>query len=789
MRVGGLVPGGVRATVTESWGQLDFDLTNPTDVDRRIRVVAFYVGAPDAQFGRELWVPARATLNSWMVMGPAPAQGSATSRDIEFLLHDLTDGQENLLLPPTEERVRTRGVLYHPREPWTALAVEIDQSEHVPGQLPQREPFADEAIDLVRAFRQIRGLPNFVQLVDPSSLPSWDKVLDGIDHLVLASNRVAECPGGLQAVRHWLQHGGNVWVLLDKVGPEVIVSLLGEAFDFTVVDKVSLTEFRVDASGARPGGPKGALQQYEEPVEFVHVQLPPGEVVQSTVQGWPAWFTRDVGRGKVLFTTLGPRGWYTRRPQKDGKAWAVATDTLGPAAAELKTLAADAAPPVNAFEGLLTQEIGYSVLSRSAVGILFTLFLAGTLVLGLGVRRAGKAEFQGWLGPAAALATSAAFLLFGAEARRAAPPTAAMAQVIDAVSGTGEAAVEGLLALYRPESGPLTLGAGHEAFLGLDLAGLEGKTRRFLMTDAGTWHWENLAVPAGVRLAPFRFTANLGEPIRAVATLGPDGIAGKIAAGPVQGLTDGVLCPPLGRNLALHLEPDRTFTARPDDVLASGQFLAGAVLSDEQQQRQQLYRRLVKQAEAASLRQHPVVLAWANLLAAPFTLPVETRIKGTALVMVPLRLKAPAPGTRVTIPGPLISHRRLIADKWTRTTRESSKEADLHVRFQVPAEVLPFKVEAARLTAKIAARSRSIAVAGWVDGRQVEVYRTENPLGPINVTLTDPAMVNLDASGGLHVHLAIKDLHKRPANERGADPDLNWTIEYLELTVTGRTGP
>src|SRR5207302_2351496 len=38
LRLSGLLPGGVRNSLTESWGRLDFKLTNTTDTDRRARV-------------------------------------------------------------------------------------------------------------------------------------------------------------------------------------------------------------------------------------------------------------------------------------------------------------------------------------------------------------------------------------------------------------------------------------------------------------------------------------------------------------------------------------------------------------------------------------------------------------------------------------------------------------------------------------------------------------------------------------------------------------------------------
>src|SRR6202008_3042465 len=78
-----------------------------------------------------------------------------------------------------------------------------------------------------------------------------------------------------------------------------------------------LTSFRIEthSRGKEPVEPP--LRQLERPVEFVRVQLPPQEPGRDTIDGWPVWFTRQVGRGKVVFSTLGPRGWYRPRTRQD----------------------------------------------------------------------------------------------------------------------------------------------------------------------------------------------------------------------------------------------------------------------------------------------------------------------------------------------------------------------------------------------------------------------------------------------------------------------------------------
>src|SRR5438552_14639295 len=90
LRLDGMESAGVRTTVTESWGTLKFNLINHTETDRRARVLVFYESRPDVQYGRDVWVPARSTLWSWMLVGPAEAQAPAAKRKLQALLYDRT---------------------------------------------------------------------------------------------------------------------------------------------------------------------------------------------------------------------------------------------------------------------------------------------------------------------------------------------------------------------------------------------------------------------------------------------------------------------------------------------------------------------------------------------------------------------------------------------------------------------------------------------------------------------------------------------------------------------------
>src|SRR3954452_18564938 len=71
VRTGKVLPGGLRTSATESWGAYDLELTNLGDADRTARVLVFYTERPDEQYGRDVGVPAHASVSAWMLVGPA----------------------------------------------------------------------------------------------------------------------------------------------------------------------------------------------------------------------------------------------------------------------------------------------------------------------------------------------------------------------------------------------------------------------------------------------------------------------------------------------------------------------------------------------------------------------------------------------------------------------------------------------------------------------------------------------------------------------------------------------
>jgi hypothetical protein len=796
LRLEGVTPGGLRVSATERWGTFEFELANLSDVDRLARLVVLYEGRPDVQYSRDLWTPAHSTVSSWMLVGPAVSQQRSNASDLQVLLYDLTDGDERLLLPPGEERIRSRPVFFQKHEPYTLVLADDPPGRPPFGQLPRPESVSDSIVHLARAFRQTSSLSELVHIARPGDLPPTPEAFEGIDHFIIASNRIARDIVGLRALRQWLERGGRVIVMLDQVEPETLATLLGAAPDFQIVDRVHLTDCQIETRPAEGRAPPPLVQRYDPPVDFVRVLLPSHERAMHTINGWPAWFVRRVGRGKVVFATLGVRAWYRPRTRTDPPSPFASYPSLPIATEPLNAVATAMLPtdddlfPLESLRPLVVADIGYAVLGRGTVALVFALFLLVALALGIAMRRSPRRTLLGWIGPMTALGAAAVFVVLGASSRQATPPTVAVAQIVDAVPDADEAPVRGILALYRPDSGPVAIGAGQGGMLEPDMSGMDGQTRRLRLTDLDAWRWDNLSFPAGVHFASFRYSVPTDGPISSVARFGPEGVEGRLKAGALRGISDAILTTPGGRNLSVRLDPDGTFKAGGEDALLPGHFLAGAVLSDRQQRRQEIYREFLKRPLISRSEGRTMLLAWAEPIELPFALSPTVRTAGSALLVVPLQLKRASPGSHVAVPGPLISCQRILEAGATKLILQASTSADIHLRFQLPAEALPLKVERARLTAKVNAPSRRVTVAGRTDTGQVELFQADSPLDPIRVDVADERLLHLDAEGGLHLNLSLSDLLRTGAEEaREVRGDETWTIEYLELEINGTTAP
>jgi hypothetical protein len=768
---------------------LRFALANPTPEEIEARVLSFYAGAPGRQYGRDVWVPPKATLWSWSVIGPPPSAPGRNVVELKSLLYDRTGGKERLLRSPQGPPLHSDLARYSKREPGTTLMLDADVADGSQGPPSAADlARANDVRDLVRVFRHHARLSERVNSVRQRFLPPAAEALDGTDHFVLASDRIADDVAGRRALRAWLERGGTLWVLLDLVGVETVGALLGDVLDLQPVDRVSLTRIQIRSGPANLHRAEADATELEEPVDFVRV-LAPRQQALYTVDGWPAAFLKEVGRGRVLFTTLGARGWMRPRLAKDPPPAYPEFPNLPVALLPFEFLAEELHPrperplvPEEDLRAYVTEQISYSVVGRNTVllvfGLLFLALTAAVVTLG----RKGWLEHLGWVGPALAVGVAAVFVGLGRLSRDAVPPTVAVAQIVEAVPGLDEVQMTGHLAVYQPSAGTSVIGAKSGGAFELDVSGLAGRVHRRVQNDLDGWHWENLECPPGVRTGPFRHTLRTREPVEATVRFGPTGAEGRVSSGPFGPLEDALLSTPGRFTVGVQLRPDGSFRSRSEDELRGGQLMAGGLLTDRQRARQRIYEKFLAEPQPRSVANRSLLLAWAEPVDMHFTLAAEARTAGEALLVIPLQYEPTPPGTRVTVPAAFVECRRITSDgRSLRPAAESPLATSMGLRFHAPASVRPLAVESARLTLRLNAPAREVVLTAFAGGEAVPLRRLTSPVGAEQVEINDPRLLQPDEQGAVYVKVEI-------GAARGASADRNvWRLESAGLEIRGRT--
>src|SRR6266852_5180772 len=256
LRLDGITVNGLHAAVTESWVTLKVTVVNPNATGREGRVVVFYPEQPDVQYARDFWIPAQSSFITWMLVGATPGQpagkGLARARELQALIYDRSGNQERLLLPRSEERVRSWLLNYRPLETHTCVLTDSTIPEDAPAIPGKPEPVekTDEIHDLVRAFRAGASLSPNIHVIHEDFFPATANAFDGVDQFVLASRRLSLDPPGQVALRRWVEQGGKLWVVLDRTDPDLVARILGGVAGFHVVDRTSLTNVRIEGRGS-----------------------------------------------------------------------------------------------------------------------------------------------------------------------------------------------------------------------------------------------------------------------------------------------------------------------------------------------------------------------------------------------------------------------------------------------------------------------------------------------------------------------------------------------------------
>lgn len=740
---------GVRILEPGKWGTIRSVVANRSDSDSLGLILVQFPNDPLRQFGSRVWMPAWSTreVQTPVLLGTQPEQATSVELATRLLGPDGTQRgkQASAQTPITRGRFES------------AIITSNEESEAQP---------------LVAALRKAAGLKPTTFLLNPRRLPTSASGYEATDSVFVTASELNLDPLRRDALVAFVERGGRLWIILDRADQPWTRELLGDRFDLAVIDSVEVTNFVLK-------GPSGETEQkldYGVPLARV---IAPGFEVTHTIQGNPAALRKIIGRGQLVVTTLGVRGWL---------------DPAGGATPALGDLQAFVAPAddskvlsasdTSIFDSHIGREIGHEVLGRGAVASIFGVAVAALLGTALWASRGRRLELAAPAAALLALISGGVLIGLGRATQSKTASTAASAQLVIYAEVPDRAEVLTRTILYRsPEEAQLesTVRTSKGGTIVPDRSG-SGALEQMVWTDPESFEILGLDLPpgAGVQLTSHASINGLGI---AHATIGVDkgGIRGGLSIGGGSTRDLPVLVTPRGTQ-TLTLDKDGVLRQQREDTLGSI-----ALQSEEQLARSHALRDLLGNAWSPG---KPMILVWGDLVETGGRLPVPE--KGSSLRAIPVVFEAPPIGEEVLIPAALVTAEPLrgslgnrksgaVYDPIKRTWLGEVHQPMLVVmQYRIPAEFGRIDIQSAELTLDLRAPGCRFDVVVVRNDTLRVVGGGVNPSGRTVVDLAGENAPEMDAEGRMLVGIEVH------GSDSMADGP-GWSLQRMDLSLRGKT--
>ncbi len=260
---------------------------------------------PGEEFRRSFQLNAREE-KSFTLAVRVPDTPTATAIEVAVTLNVLEGGREVMLMrrddEPASQTIRFPLVS---NEVLTALAMDDAPPEEAYWRWPKAEKYA--TYELAVTTRVEASLNRICAMLDDGPFPLNMSDWDSLDVLVISAPYVFDDAAAIAAIQQFMQHGGRVWIMLDRIESSAIRDLLVGAQQCETLDTVELNRFVVDIPG-RSLDESDRIVDRENPVRLKRVLQQGGQVTHS-VEGWPIAIWYPVGSGELLLTTLDSDAW------------------------------------------------------------------------------------------------------------------------------------------------------------------------------------------------------------------------------------------------------------------------------------------------------------------------------------------------------------------------------------------------------------------------------------------------------------------------------------------------
>lgn len=783
--------GGVGRYVPGRWGVVKGLITNLNSQPTSSLIVVTPSGSQGVQFARRLRVPAKVTFESlWPVhISRTSAQGSA---DFEYL--HFPGGEDD-------------GVIRHSnnsREVPSFHGVAQRDPGGVTGYLmsPRSSPAMDLASQrLVQAMRYATSGSASVVTVLSSELTAHPECLDGVDQLAIADPDLPSMPMACDAIRMWIQRGGRAIIFVERTGPEVVRSLLGDSLPISSAGETTANEITLDLNPDYPSpqySVRSVTRTFDEPVRYVRVFADAGETVWS-IDGWPAAIRRDVGSGGVLVTMVASDVFIEPAAYHENAA----THQLIPSSKRfLDAVFGGRTPPLISKDVAASSaagRVGYELPSRPTAFLFLAVFPVSLAVAGLLLLRRSRAERLIIVIPCLSLLAAIPPGLAAIRARTVAPAMLIENLLVFGSPGHTEIPVDGFASAFVPSETDLNVSSASGARLGLADDAANADYRRLIWDGLESAGWQHLSQPAGLRTYTLQSRIQTKTPVRAHATFDENGLSGRILSDGQLRISDAMLAGVNHENISIRMSPSGDFTGTGSDRLSRGQYFRSTLLTDEQSRRAEILRSLFAvqlTAEGESFPSEPTLMFWDESPGDALQIPDSFRRLRSVLYLQPLELIPPTSGRTFTIPPQLLSYRSVptaeggMSSAFRNSSLEWSQQesaAKTRLELRLPKVCLPFTLESVDAELHIRAGARTVTVLAGEPQALETIAELQSPLGISSVQIPVKLIENTCRTGRLFIGIDVSELSAQmQADDLSGEQDDSWKVDRLLITLRGK---
>ena len=766
-------------------------VSNPTENRGEGIVVAIVDGIPDRQSARRLALRPGQSREVDLFLNIPQSVANKESIDIVTRLYEDSGGTE--VIQGAGQRAEYKFTLTVEKEANFAAFLMDEEELAVPSWYwPQSHPLM--SYEWAIATRIDSGTPRRVANMGSSPLPIHQLDWSVLKSAVVADESKLQDLAFVDSLRSFVEAGGKLWVMLDRVSPTAIRPLLGTNQLCEDVDAVELQEFTVSVIGdSTQIAESDRVVSSEEPLRMRRV-LQSGGTVTHEVDGWPAAIWMSVGYGEILLTTLDPAAWVEPRDLSNDPGG----NSMGVSAYASRIWASRLALEVNvptrnlplvAETSYPLELMGSRVVPKGWIATGLSVFCLLLLVLGVWRWRAGDLRTIGIAIPTLAIVFSGGMVLATSFTRLDQPESVTRLQLIQVAEDGASAVVREQAAVYLKAGRQMDLSGSVDGAVQID-EGLQSGVQRRTQNGFQTWQLNNVSWPPGF----WRYSSQFRVPtddLKVKAILDSDGLRLELPELPSP-LEDPVLSYTLGgRMLVGGSGPTRSVD--PSLTAKDGRWIAGTLISTEQQRRLEIYKQFFAPGDRKQYLDQ-VLYGWTDVWPETPGWSQELEKSGSALVALPVELQRPDPMELIDVPHGLVRLQNdesrlgssLAFDGQTgEWVRELTSAATANLQLVLPKELVPFEAEYLDLMLNMEAPQRDVQLRIETEQGVVFTQDFNEPSIPWSSRVSDPRVLEAAKDGSLNLILEVserKDLKQGESSSRSVP----WQVNNLEASYRGR---